>query len=123
MSRIINVRIFFYSIGSVHSIHNSLTFSFFARKCTIAICSFSSFLAHHPLPLPCRFECISNQRATDKRPILITLSFAYLHINDCRLCCFSAAVVPLPSTLLRLSHPTNTATLRLSLSARPHIFS
>lgn len=78
----------------------------FGRKSTMPSCSFASFLAHHPLPLSCRFEFISNQRATEKRPILIIPSFAYLHINDCRLCCFSAAVVPLPPTSLRLCLPT-----------------
>ena len=57
---------------------------------------FSCLSIHFTLPLSCRLEFISNQRATDERPILITLSFAYLHINDCRLGCFSAAVALSP---------------------------
>lgn len=91
-------------------------------KNTMPSLSFSSFLAHQPLLLSRRFEFISNQRATNKRPILIIPSFTCLHINDCRLCCFSAAVVPLPSTLLRQASP-HAETLRLSLSSRPHALS
>lgn len=45
--------------------------------------SFISF----PSPLPpflCRLEFISNQRASRELQLLITFSFAFLHINDCR---------------------------------------
>lgn len=99
---------------------------FFCKKKQNAIL-FPPVLAHQPLLLSCRFEFISNQRATDKRPILITHTFAYLHINDCRLGCFSAADPPprpththSPKTLLRLGLPTCCNTIRPSLSSRPH---
>lgn len=93
---------------------------FFARKITTPSFSFPPFEARQPLLFSCRSEFICNQRATDKRPILITLSFAYLHINDCRLCCFSAAAVPLPSALLKLSLPTCCNTMPFSELLAPH---
>lgn len=75
---------------------------------------FLLFLAHRLL-FSCRSEFISNQNAIDKRPILITSPFAYLHINDCRLCCFSAAAAP---SLCYCS--PHAATPCLSLSSRLH---
>ena len=35
-------------------------------------------------PFLCRLEFISNQRASRELQLLITFSFAFLHINDCR---------------------------------------
>lgn len=115
---------FFRSMQSSHSTNHSITpFSCFSckKKNQTAILFCSSFRAHQPLLLSCRFEFISNQKAPDKRPILITLAFAYLHINHCRLCCFSAAaaaaVSPLPLTQIRLCLPTHCdthSTLRAS---------
>lgn len=37
-----------------------------------------------PPPFLCRLEFISNQRASRELQLLITYSFAFLHINDCR---------------------------------------
>ena len=65
--------------------------------------SFFLIFSLSPLPLSCRLEFISNQRETDKRPILITLSFAYLHINDCRLCCFSLLLQHSPPARLPIT--------------------
>lgn len=48
-----------------------------------------------PAPLPpflCRLEFISNQRASRELQLLITYSFAFLHINDCRV--FGGAFLP-----------------------------
>lgn len=47
-------------------------------------------------PPPCRLEFISNQRASGEPSLLITYSFAFLHINNCRVFtllsqCFRAA--------------------------------
>lgn len=123
---------FFCSVQSSHSTNHSITpFSCFSckKKNQTAILFCSSFRAHQPLLLSCRFEFISNQKAPDKRPILITPSFAYLHINHCRLCCFSAtaaaaAASPLPLTQNRLCLPTHCDThYTFSLSSWPHIFS
>lgn len=47
---------------------------------------FISFISFSP-PLPlflCRLEFISNQRASRELRLLITYSFAFVHINDCR---------------------------------------
>lgn len=108
----------FFCFGTAFIFYKSITF-FLQEK---AECH-PPVLAHQPLLLSCRFEFISNQRATDKRPILITLTFAYLHINDCRLGCFSAAAPPPPHTLLRLGRPTCCNTILPSLSSRPHTLS
>lgn len=45
--------------------------------------SFMSFSSPLP-PFLCRLEFISNQRASRELQLLITFSFAFLHINDCR---------------------------------------
>lgn len=48
---------------------------------------FSRFLSSLfllPSPFLCRLEFISNQRASREPQLLITYSFAFLHINDCR---------------------------------------
>lgn len=44
---------------------------------------FHLFLSSPP-PFLCRLEFISNQRASRELQLLITYSFAFLHINDCR---------------------------------------
>lgn len=91
---------------------------------------FLSFLAHRLL-FSCRSEFISNQNAIDKHPILITSLFAYLHINDCRLCCFSAAAAPshcycsphAATPCLPLSSRLHTCSLQLTFKGRHFIIS
>lgn len=63
-------------------------------KAPFFCCFLSSPLSPPLPPFLCRLEFISNQRASRELRLLITYSFAFLHINDCRLCCFSAAVPP-----------------------------
>lgn len=54
----------------------AFSFSLFSR--------FLSSLFLLPSPFLCRLEFISNQRASREPQLLITYSFAFLHINDCR---------------------------------------
>lgn len=46
--------------------------------------SFFHLFFSSPPPFLCRLEFISNQRASRELQLLITYSFAFLHINDCR---------------------------------------
>lgn len=46
--------------------------------------SFFHVVLLSPPPFLCRLEFISNQRASRELQLLITFSFAFLHINDCR---------------------------------------
>lgn len=45
---------------------------------------FFHLFSSSPPPFLCRLEFISNQRASRELQLLITYSFAFLHINDCR---------------------------------------
>lgn len=107
-----------YSTG--HSITVYLGVFFCKRKHNAIPFFFFIFSSSTPPPF-LQFQFISNQRATDNRPTLITPLFACLHINDCRLCCFSAAAVP-SHTIADLTSP-HAATLGLSLSFRTHTLS
>lgn len=63
----------------------------------------------NPSPRSCRLEFISNQRASVELLLLITHSFAFLHINDCRVCRLTAAVSEgLKSSCLFYSRMMNT---------------
>lgn len=119
-----NSNVIFLPFSAIFTFHKPLNHPFFLfflqeKKNQTAILFCSSFRAHQPLLLSCRFEFISNQKAPDKRPILITHSFAYLHINHCRHCCFSAAAAasPLPLTQIRLCTLRHTLRLFSELQA------
>lgn len=123
--------VIFLPFSAIFTFHKPLNHPFFLfflqeKKNQTAILFCSSFRAHQPLLLSCRFEFISNQKAPDKRPILITLSFAYLHINHCRLCCFfccSSSSIPPPVNTDQILPPhTLRHTLRLFSELRASHF-
>ncbi len=76
--RIVN-KIFVASIRDYMITYRS-DFLIFSSFLSDSFILFSSF----PSPLLCRLEFISNQRASRELQLLITHSFAFLHINDCR---------------------------------------